>query len=578
MERKIHGTTERDQEAICHVKALEEHVIEYSFTCPHSEQEEILSLEWYEPISGAIGCWHPDCRYERTFGADWQKERKTMLSISAPVYCLYDQAGNNCFTAALSETVREVNWRTGVHEEDGTFLFHCEIHLGRGKNSVKLYINEKREKYTESLKAVQKWWEKDCGINQAFVPEAAKQPFYSTWYSYHQNIEAAQLEKECKLAAELGFRGILVDDGWQTEDTRRGYAFCGDWEPAESKLPHMKEHVAYVHSLGMKYMLWVSVPFIGKHSKIWDRFSDKLLEYQDSMDAGVADIRYREVREYLMDEYETLVKTYDLDGLKMDFIDEFYEGVDTPPYKETMDMREVQDALECMMIELYKKLRAFKPDILIEFRQKYIGPYIRKFGNMLRVDDCPMSPLANRVGIADLRVLSGNTAVHSDMIMWNPEETPEGVAIALLHCFFGCLQLSVPLENCSEEIKNVIRNYMNLAETYFDARLEGSFTAEAPENLYPMLSGEKDGEAVVGIYEANKIVSVKEHWKKVLLLHASYGEAIYLEFEKACPAKILVRDCQGKVTKEYEEMAAGIVKLPEAPGSSVEIQFLEEKK
>lgn len=296
------------------------------------------------------------------------------------------------------------------------------------------------------------------------------------------------------------------------------------------------------------------------------------------MDAGVADIRYREVREYLMDEYETLVKTYDLDGLKMDFIDEFYEGEDTPPYKETMDMREVQDALECMMIELYEKLRAFKPDILIEFRQKYIGPYIRKFGNMLRVDDCPMSPLANRVGIADLRVLSGNTAVHSDMIMWNPKETPEGVAVALLHCFFGCLQLSVPLENCSEEIKNVIRNYMNLAETYFDARLEGSFMAEAPENLYPVLSGEKDGEAVVGIYEANKIVSVKEHWKKVMLLHASYGEAIYLEFEKACPAKILVRDCQGKVTKEYEETAAGLVKLPAAPGSSVEIQFLEEKK
>ncbi len=573
MERKIHVKTERNQEVICHVKALEEHVVEYSFICPHSEQEEILSLEWYEPISGAIGCWHPDCRYERTFGADWQRERQTMLSISAPVYCLYDQAGRNCFTTALSETVREVNWRTGVHEEDGTFLFGCEVHLGRGKNSVKLYINEKREDYTESLKEVQQWWEKDCDMKPAFVPEAAKQPFYSTWYSYHQNIEEAQLEKECKLAADLGFRGILVDDGWQTEDNNRGYAFCGDWEPSERKLPHMKEHVAYVHSLGMKYMLWISVPFIGKNSKIWNRFSDKLLEYQDSMDAGVADIRYREVREYLMGEYEKLVRTYDLDGLKMDFIDEFYEGEDTPPYNEKMDIREVQDALESMMIELSERLKAFKPDILIEFRQKYIGPYIRKFGNMLRVDDCPMSPLANRVGIADLRILSGNTAVHSDMIMWNPKETPEGVAISLLYCFFGCLQLSVPLENCREEIVKVIRNYMNLTEAYFDARLEGSFAVEAPENLYPVLYGEKDGEAVVGIYEANKIISVKEHWKKVLLLHASYGEAIYLALQKACPAKILVLDCQGNVCREYKETLEGIVKLPVAPGGSVQIQF-----
>lgn len=46
-----------------------------------------------------------------------------------------------------------------------------------------------------------------------------------------------------------------------------------------------------------------------KNSGIWKKFSDKLLEYQEDMNAGVADIRYKEIREYLMEQYVDLVKT-----------------------------------------------------------------------------------------------------------------------------------------------------------------------------------------------------------------------------------------------------------------------------
>ena len=125
---------------------------------PETGEEEILCLEWYEDISNTVGCWYPDCRYERAYGADWQRQRKTTLSISAPVYCLYDQRGNNCITIALSEAVREVEWKIGVHEEDGRFLFRCKIHMGRGKKEVKLYINETKNFYSEILKSVQMWW------------------------------------------------------------------------------------------------------------------------------------------------------------------------------------------------------------------------------------------------------------------------------------------------------------------------------------------------------------------------------------------------------------------------------------
>lgn len=45
---------------------------------------------------------------------------------------------------------------------------------------------------------------------------------------------------------------------------------------------------------------------------------------------------------------------------------------------------------------------------MIEFRQSYIGPGMRRFGNMFRVSDCASDIATNRAGIVDLRILSGN--------------------------------------------------------------------------------------------------------------------------------------------------------------------------
>lgn len=571
MKREILTWTDSNKEVICKKEEPENGVYEYTYEIPESEKEETLWVEWYEDVTNTVGCWYPDCGYVRAYGADWQRRRTTSLSVSAPVYCLYDQRGNNCITIALSEAVRETEWKIGVHEEDGRFLFQCKIHMGRGRSEVKLYINEGKTVYSRVLGKVQTWWKDGCGIVPAIVPEAAKMPFYSTWYSYHQNMEEKQLERECELAAQMGFKGIIVDDGWQTDDNHRGYAFCGDWKPSETKFPHMREHVAYVHFLGMKYMLWVSIPFIGKNSGIWKKFSDKLLEYQEEMNAGVADIRYKEVREYLMEQYVDLVKNYDLDGLKMDFIDEFHEGAATPEYNENMDFRDVQDALEHMMVQLYEKLRELKPDILIEFRQKYVGPYIRKFGNILRVDDCPMSQLSNRVGLVDLRILSGDTAVHSDMIMWNKAEEPEGVAIALQHCFFGSLQLSVRLEECRQEVLEVIRYYMELAQEWFEARLEGELAAEHPEHLYPVVYGEKENRAVVGVYEEDQVICVKENWTEALILNANKGNSLYLDLMQTSGKKAVIRDCKGAVVKTLKKLQEGLIKIEIPAGGMVKL-------
>ena len=61
---------------------------------------------------------------------------------------------------------------------------------------------------------------------------------------------------------------------------------------------------------------------------------------------------------------------------------------------------------------VYKKLTALNPEVMLEFRQSYIGPAVRKYGNMLRVGDCPIDAIKNRQDIVNMRLTSGKTAVH----------------------------------------------------------------------------------------------------------------------------------------------------------------------
>ena len=112
------------------------------------------------------------------------------------------------------------------------------------------------------------------------APERRSSPLLD-WYNFHQNVFAKDIEAELEIAAKLGMKTIIVDDGWQTDDTNRGYAFCGDCDISRRRFPDMAAHVKRAHALGVKYMVWYSVPFIGHKSANFARFKGKYLTEDD---------------------------------------------------------------------------------------------------------------------------------------------------------------------------------------------------------------------------------------------------------------------------------------------------------
>ena len=250
---------------------------------------------------------------------------------------------------------------------------------------------------------------------------------------------------------------VIVDDGWQNKTILRDYSNCGDWIPAKNRFPDMRNFSDEIHALGMKFMLWYSVPFIGWDSVNYKKFEGKYLREVPGIKCSILDPRYPEVRSFIVNTYETAVKEWKLDGLKLDFIDRFQANEEI---NDKMDFISVEDATETLLKEISTELRKIKNDILIEFRQPYMGPVITTYGNMIRVWDCPNDPFTNRISIADLRLTSEKTVVHGDMIIWDKNETSEGVTSQLYSSLFAVPQISVRLNEISAEHRKILAAFL----------------------------------------------------------------------------------------------------------------------
>ncbi len=523
---------------------------------PAKGTEEEVLLEWSMPYVDMAGIWSPLCGMNRSIDADYGRFRESMTARSAPVACLFGEDGGNRCTMAVSETRERIGIRAGVREENSMLILQVRFPVcilkkaapkEGGSYELDVRMDTGRRPFYHAVQAVAKWWEEECGILPVLTPEAAREPVYSTWYAYHQNLFAEEIEEECRLAAELGFRTVILDDGWQTDDNNRGYAFCGDWQVSERRFPDFGEHIRKVHAMGLKYMIWYSVPFLGIHCGKWEEYRDMLLSFDDNplIRAGVLDPRYKKVRDYLADTYERAVRDWDLDGLKLDFVDCIVEQADSPAYDpEGMDFESVQEALDCLMRTVYERLSAKSGDIMIEFRQGYIGPNMRRYGNMFRVADCPDSAIRNRVGTVDLRLLSGRTAVHSDPLMWHEDEAPEAAAIQIISSIFSTPQISVKMKALTPEMREMLRFWLGFMGENRALLQEQPICALEPHNLYPVVWTQKDGRAITAVYSGNRILRIPEGVADWTVLNGTREERLVLDVGDVA-GSVAVTDCYG---------------------------------
>jgi alpha-galactosidase len=524
-----------------------------------------LTLKWSLPSHDIAGQWMTGRDLAKYVRPDWAAGRlqPSMFARQAPVGALFSSSNRNVLTFAVSDALNTIAVGSGVREEDGLVYneisFFSERHPSLTAYTVEVRLDRRAVPYWTALADVADWWAQHPGYEPSAVPERARQPVYSTWYNYHQKVDSATLLKEVAIAKKLGAGSIIVDDGWQTLDSARGYAFTGDWAP--ERMPDMKAFVEACHKEGISVVLWYAVPFVGRAAKVVDRFKDKSLRYEERLGAYVLDPRYPEVRQYLIDVYKRALTEWGIDGFKLDFIERF--AADEKTVLEASDGRDfasVNEATDRMMTDVLLALKAIKPEVMVEFRQPYIGPLIRKYGNMFRASDCPNSYLENRVRTVDLRLLSGRTAVHSDMIMWHYSEPVEHAAFQLLNVLFSVPQISVRLQDVPKDHFAMVQFWLQYWNANRAVLLDGAFEGDSPALNYPLLRARTGAKMVVGLYGDVVARLGAEAPKKIDVVNGKSSESVVLAAEQELGSYAYVaRDCQGR------EVRRGRVHLGRTP-------------
>ena len=503
---------------------------------------------------------------DRDFGVSptWAATVTSDLAHGMPLYSFFAQDEDNRLTLACTEARRSVAFMGGIREVTRNFDFSWSFFGGveapLRAYKVRLRLDRRKIPFFKTLRSAAEWIPAAAGFRTAVPPDAAYEPLYSTWYAFHRGVTAEDVERECAVAAKLGMKTVIVDDGWQIDDGN-GYDWCGDFRPSKKCFPDMKGHVARIHALGMKYLLWYPVPLVGVDSENFVRFRGKYLREGRKGTAAVLDPRFPEVREFLCGLYERALKDWDIDGVKLDFIDSFRFSGRDPALAENYagrDFKSVPDAVERLLTDVTTRMRAIRPDVLIEFRQSYVGPEIRRYGNMLRVVDCAGCMRKNRMGIANLRIVSPGSAVHSDMLEWHAGETVEDAAMYVLNCLFGVIQYSEALSRLPESHLRMLRHWVDFSVKHRPALLQGDFIPRAPEFGYPVLEGVSADERVIAVYDASRVVSAGAQDRLTLVVNATAGDGLVLELARPCRATFFntFGDCVGS-----SDLAAGTVRV-----------------
>ncbi|WP_245804590.1 alpha-galactosidase [Erythrobacter tepidarius] len=164
-------------------------------------------------------------------------------------------------------------------------------------------------------------------LREAVLPARAawvpRKVHLNSWEALGFNLGEPALIALAEAAAALGVERFVLDDGWfggRRDDTTS----LGDWTVSPEVFPHgLGPLIARVHELGMDFGLWVEPEMVSPDSKLYRAHPDWCLHTQGrarpTMRGQLAlDMARTEVRDYLFERLDALLREYPIAYLKWD--------------------------------------------------------------------------------------------------------------------------------------------------------------------------------------------------------------------------------------------------------------------
>jgi alpha-galactosidase len=195
------------------------------------------------------------------------------FSHYSPFMVVYNQKGGNRFALAVSEALRKIVIDYGVKTYAGYCLsfaitLFSEAEAPLKEYEVELRFDRRRAAYSEIASDIVKWYE---SFPSTSPPSRRKSPSNP---STRPGTAIGRKSKPSRWRPNARWRAPTDegrDRGRRLADRQeRRLPQLRSLDPAKSKFPDMRGHVERVHALGMKYLLWIGLPFIGCDSPLFN--------------------------------------------------------------------------------------------------------------------------------------------------------------------------------------------------------------------------------------------------------------------------------------------------------------------
>ncbi|MEU6789123.1 alpha-galactosidase [Nonomuraea angiospora] len=504
---------------------------------------EPLGLTVTIPATDAGAWWRPGSAVPHaTIPPSWGAAVDVTALRGIPLGALLGSRDVARLVYAVDSGPSETQVLAGLVEETADFVIKVAVGGSGTAGDVRLLLDVSGATFAEAVPEAGRWLQGKEGHRGA---PGAEDPVLCTWYFAHQHVSAATVLAQADRAAAMGFGTVIVDDGWQTSSHGRGYGSCGDWEVTEDKFPDAAGLVEALRARGLRTVWWIGTPFLGYRAKTRDLGLSTLRD-KPELEAEVLDLRDPFTRAYLVGRMEEIIARTAADGLKLDFLEEFQDQGAPGSVAAAVDT----------VSEIVERLRGLGVEPLIEFREPYVHPEAARHASMIRVGDCPLNAVQNRVGILDLRLSRPGTPIHSDPIMWAEGDSPERVAHHLINSLLGVPQVSVDLTRLPGDQSEALTFWLSVWREHRDLLLHGRLVPERPELMYPVVRVHDGGRHFVARYAPHSILIPAGDWTELLVANADDSSPILLNEGDEVRVGLEIWDARGRLVVDGDIVLA----------------------
>lgn len=440
-----------------------------SFGIPAAGSREVVTVDpagdsavtasFEVPISDIQQMWTPDLMRPH-LDRKWWVTKDSAPQCDMPYLAFFNMAEENRFSFGSESLEWDNQIESKIDQEKGVYRVKLTVVAGpKGKlRPFKVTLDRRSVPWTRALAD----WRDSLAYPKGRYPEAAWRPVYCSWYAVHAAVTQDWTERTAAIAAGLGFGTFILDDGWSYDEMKRvnpdtiktWYRDVGEWTAfSKAKFPDFKVHRERMRKLGLKYIVWTAPYFLGTRSPAFAKWGYDRHPFTKPFEGNsLTDVTNGPMMESVTEQLVTLLRTADLDGLKIDFLDYVKPSVKEP--RGAASLAYIED--------LMKRLREVKPEGIFEYRASYATPIMAHLGTQFRAGDVPFEWLANFMRLAQIRITMGNgVPVHADPIYWSDTETDDNVNRHFMAAMAGVPMLSMDLEKMSAERRATVRAWLD---------------------------------------------------------------------------------------------------------------------